>query len=141
MISVESWPRSAVRMWSLAQRFQKFVVVGAIGLAVNQGGLTVLHGYAAINIIVASTIAILASMAVTFMLNEAWTWRDRGSGRVISRALRYLPINMGGLAINLSLLVLLKQEFGVHYLIANLVGAGVAAVWNFALNNMITWRD
>jgi putative flippase GtrA len=28
----------------------------------------------------------------------------------------------------------------MHYLLANLVGAGVAAVWNFLLNNAITWR-
>ncbi len=28
----------------------------------------------------------------------------------------------------------------MHYLLANLVGAGIAAVWNFGLNHVITWR-
>jgi putative flippase GtrA len=28
----------------------------------------------------------------------------------------------------------------MHYLIANLIGAAIAAVWNFGLNNAITWR-
>jgi dolichol-phosphate mannosyltransferase len=140
MISVESWPQSAVRLWTLTQRFQKFIVVGAIGLVVNQGSLTALHGSLAVALVVASPIAIMLSMIVTFFLNEAWTWHDRGSGRVISRAMSYIPINVGGLLINWGILFYLTDQFGMHYLLANLIGAGVAAIWNFALNNMITWR-
>ncbi len=140
MISVESWSDSAVRLWTLAQRFQKFVVVGVIGLVVNQAGLVLLHGMAGIEVKVASPVAILASMVVTFYLNEAWTWHDRGSGRVIHRAMSYVPINLGGLFINWAVLTYLHDTYGMHYLIANLFGAGLAAVWNFALNNAITWR-
>lgn len=140
MISVESWPQSAVRLWTLTQRFQKFIVVGAVGLLVNQGLLSVLHGSMAMVLLIASPIAIFASMIVTFYLNEAWTWHDRGSGRVVSRAMSYIPINIGGLLINWGILFYLTDQFGMHYLLANLIGAGVAAIWNFALNNMITWR-
>lgn len=140
MISVESWPQSAVRLWTLTQRFQKFVVVGAIGLAVNQGSLTLLHGVSGMNPFVALPIAVMFSMVVTFFLNEAWTWHDRGSGRVVSRALNYIPINIGGLLINWGIFYILLDQFSVNYIIANLIGAGVAAIWNFVLNNMITWR-
>lgn len=140
MISVESWPQSAVRLWTLTQRFQKFIVVGAVGLLVNQGLLSVLHGSMAMVLLIASPISIFASMIVTFYLNEAWTWHDRGSGRVVSRAMSYIPINIGGLLINWGILFYLTDQFGMHYLLANLIGAGVAAIWNFALNNMITWR-
>ena len=140
MISVESWPDSAVKLWTLAQRFQKFVLVGVVGLAVNQLGLIALHSIGGVSVPVASPFAILASMVVTFFLNEIWTWHDRGSGRVIHRAMSYVPINIGGLLINWGILYYLHDEFGMHYLVANLFGAGVAAVWNFALNNAITWR-
>lgn len=140
MISVESWPQSAVRLWTLTQRFQKFIVVGAVGLAVNQMGLLFLHDVVRLEVKMASPIAIMASMVVTFFLNEVWTWHDRGSGRIIHRAMSYLPINLGGLLINWSILTYLHDTFGMHYLLANLFGAGVAAVWNFVLNNAITWR-
>ena len=140
MISVESWPDSAARLWVVAQRFQKFVVVGAFGLVVNQAGLLLLHGLMGVEVRVASPLAILASMAVTFMLNEAWTWHDRGSGRVLHRAMSYVPINLGGLFINWVVLTFLHDSYDMHYLIANLFGAGLAAIWNFALNNAITWR-
>jgi len=141
MLSTDPFVRPAVRFLTLTQRFQKFLVVGAIGLGVNQGALFLLAGVASLALVVASPLAILLSMVVTFSLNEGWTWHDRGSGRIALRALLYGAINSGGLLINAGLLLFLEREFGMHYLMANLIGAGVAAVWNFGLNHVITWRS
>ena len=139
MLSSESLPRTGVRSASVTRRFQKFLLVGAIGLAVNQVVLFALVALAGATVVVASPIAILLSMIVTFTLNERWTWHDRGSGRILHRALLYGSINSGGLLINWVTLVSLDRV-GVNYLLANLVGAGIAAVWNFSLNHALTWR-
>lgn len=139
MISVERWPQPATRAWLLARRFQKFLVVGAVGLGVNQGALFVLHQGLGSHLVVSSAIAIFLSMVVTFLLNEHWTWHDRGSGRLIERVVKYFPINLVGLVINVVVLRFLVNEANMHYLIANLFGAGTAAVWNFLLNNHFTW--
>lgn len=141
MISVESWPQPAVRVWLLAQRFRRFLTVGAVGLVVNQASLAFLHDIVGIAVVMASPVAILLSMIVTFTLNEHWTWHDRGTGRVVSRAMTYVPINLGGLLINWGILYYLNEDHGVHYLAANLIGAGIAAIWNFCLNHAITWRE
>lgn len=141
MISPESWPQPAVRLWVLAQRFQKFIVVGSVGLIVNQGLLFLLSDFAGMRLLVASPAAIFASMIVTFGLNEMWTWHDRGTGPIKHRIALYFPINLVGLLINFGVLTLLVHHAGWHYLLANLAGAGFAAVWNFVLNNMITWRE
>ncbi|MBA2519056.1 MAG: GtrA family protein [Chloroflexia bacterium] len=139
MQSTESWTRPALRVWTLTQRFQKFVVVGAIGLVVNQGMLYLLVSMTDVALALASPVSIVISMIVTFTLNELWTWHDRGHGRVGQRAVMYGTINSGGLLINAGILLFLHGH-GIHYLLANLVGAGLAAIWNFGLNNMITWR-
>ncbi len=128
------------RVWTLAQRFQKFLVVGAVGLAVNQSLLMIQAGALGIPVAAASPVAIFVSMIATFLLNETWTWHDRGSGQVLRRAMLYGAINSGGLVINWGLLVWLHNQ-GMHYTLANLFGAGVAAIWNFALNHAITWRE
>lgn len=128
------------RVWMVAQRFQKFLVVGVVGLAVNQGLLMIQAGSLGIPVVAASPVAILMSMIVTFGLNESWTWHDRGSGRIVHRAILYGAINSGGLVINWGLLVWLHHQ-GLHYGVANLFGAGIAAIWNFALNHAITWRE
>ena len=127
MFSVESWPQPAARAWILARRFQKFLVVGAVGLGVNQGMLFLLHQGIGSHLVLSSTIAIFVSMIVTFMLNEHWTWHDRGSGPLVHRMLMYFPINMIGLVINVVILKTLVSETGMNYLVANLFGAGAAA--------------
>ena len=139
MLSSEGLPRPVVRSATITRRFQKFLLVGAIGLGVNQGVLFALVAQAGVAVAMASPIAILLSMIVTFTLNERWTWHDRGRGRILHRALLYGSINSGGLLINWLTLVSLDR-MGLNYLIANLVGAGIAAVWNFSLNHALTWR-
>lgn len=140
MFSTESWPRPAYRVWTFTQRFQKFLLVGGVGLGVNLVALFVLHDVVSLRLRVAAPLAIAISMAVTFLLNELWTWHDRGSGRVLTRLMLYVPINTVGLIINTQVLLFLAGRYDVYYLLANLIGAMVAAVWNFFLNNAVTWR-
>ncbi len=139
MLTSEGLPRPVVRSATLSRRFQKFLLVGAIGLGVNQTVLFALVSLAGLPVAMASPLAIGLSMVVTFALNERWTWHDRGSGPLLQRALLYGSINSGGLVINWITLVSLDR-LGWHYLIANLVGAGIAAIWNFSLNHALTWR-
>jgi putative flippase GtrA len=139
MLSSEGLSRPVVRPATITRRFQKFLLVGAIGLAVNQGALFALVDQAGLAVAMASPIAIFLSMIVTFTLNERWTWQDRGHGRILHRALLYGSINSGGLLINWLTLISLEQ-IGLNYLVANLIGAGIAAVWNFSLNHALTWR-
>lgn len=139
MLSSESLPRPVARAAAISQRFQRFLLVGAIGLAVNQAVLFALVSWAGAAVAMASPVAILLSMLVTFTLNERWTWHDRGTGPILHRALLYGSINSGGLLINWALLVSL-EGMGINYLLANLVGAGIASVWNFSLNHALTWR-
>lgn len=121
------------------RRFATFLVVGAVGFGVNQGALFLLVSRGVLVAAWASPIAIGLSMAVTFVLNAVWTWRDRGADSPLRRAGLYVVINTGGLLINWGLLVVLERA-GLHYLWANVGGAGAAAFWNFVLNNRITWR-
>jgi putative flippase GtrA len=139
MLSSEGLPRPVIRPATITRRFQKFLLVGVIGLGVNQGALFTLVDQTGLAVAVASPIAILLSMIVTFALNERWTWNDRGQGRVLHRAMLYGSINSGGLLVNWLTLVSLHR-IGLDYLIANLVGAGIAAIWNFSLNHALTWR-
>jgi len=139
MLTSEALLDIALRAAAAARRFRIFLVVGAIGLAVNQGLLYALVAETHARVATASPFAIAGSMIVTFLLNEHWTWRDRGNGAVWRRAGMYGVINSGGLIINWLVLVTLTH-FGLNYLLANVVGAGIAAIWNFGLNHALTWR-
>jgi putative flippase GtrA len=141
MISTRTWPEPAVRMLNVVQRLQKFLLVGAIGLVTQQVLVFVFHNLASWHARPSLVVAIAVSMVVTFTLNEMWTWHDRGRGSILSRMMFYVPINSIGLLINLEVAILLTDNLSVHLQIASLLGAGVAAIWNFAVNNLVTWRS
>ena len=66
MLSSEGLPRSVVRPATITRRFQKFLLVGAIGLGVNQGVLFALVDRVGLAVVMASPIAIFLSMIATF---------------------------------------------------------------------------
>ncbi|MBI4308664.1 MAG: GtrA family protein [Chloroflexi bacterium] len=127
------------RLRALAVRFQKFLVVGAGGLAINVGGLAALKEWGQVNYVLAGFIAIELSLFFTFAFNERWTWRDRRSGSIWARFLKYQVVNGVGMGINLAVLFLATQFTGLHYMLSNLAGAVLSALWNFSVNHLFTW--
>ncbi len=125
----------------MAARVEKFLLVGTLGLGLSLAGLWLLHGKLGIPLSRASIVAIFASMAVTFLLNELWTWGDRPvRSSFPTRSALYFVINSVGMLINWQVLLFLHHHQSLHYQMANVVGAAMAAVWNFGLNNLVTWR-
>ena len=125
----------------LLVRFQKFLLIGAFGLLINMGTLYVLTGYVHIYYVLSSFFAIELSLFATFALNERWTWADRKPGTIVRRFWKYQMVNGIGLVINVGVLFFLTSFFDVHYMASNFFGAGLAALWNFTLNNVFTWGD
>jgi len=123
------------------EEFLKFAVVGGSGVIVNMGCFFILTRYARLNIEYASPIAIEISILSNFLLNNIWTFRKRNTKvGLASRIFRYhLVTGLAGL-VNYGILLLLAKVFGVHDLIANMIGIIVGTFINFFLNSLWTWR-
>lgn len=79
-------------------RFLKFCVVGASGVLVNLGVLALLTGLD-VRSSFASAWAIEVSILSNFVINERWTFVDRGEGTVWSRAVRFQLVSLVGGAV------------------------------------------
>jgi dolichol-phosphate mannosyltransferase len=123
------------------EEFLKFAIVGGSGVFVNMGCFFILTRYAGLNIEFASPIAIEISILSNFLLNNIWTFRKRNTKvGLASRIFRYhLVTGLAGI-VNYGILLLLAKVFGVHDLIANLIGIIVGTFINFFLNSLWTWR-
>jgi dolichol-phosphate mannosyltransferase len=123
------------------EEFLKFAIVGGSGVVVNMGCFFILTRYVKLNIEIASPIAIEVSILTNFLLNNAWTFRKRNTRvGLASRIFRYhLVTGLAGL-VNYGILLLLAKVFGVHDLVANLIGIMVGTFINFFLNSLWTWR-
>jgi dolichol-phosphate mannosyltransferase len=121
-------------------RCLRFGLVGASGVLVNMGVLWSLAGRG-LHYLLAGAAATAVATTWNFLLNDVFTWRDRRSSSLSTRAARYgryWVVTAVSAAIQLGLLVGLTTA-GVPYLLSNLVGIGTAAAWNFRTNGVWTW--
>lgn len=130
-------------------RLLKFGVVGASGVLVNMGvfwlGTAVV--FAALDEsprnVCAGVLAVAVSILTNFLLNDAWTWRDRRSagGRTWwGRLFRYVLVAAIAGVVQVGVLWVLSIPLGIHELIANFVGIGAGVAINFVVNNVWTFR-
>jgi dolichol-phosphate mannosyltransferase len=130
-----------VAAYPLVRRFGKFGIVGLSGVVINTGLLWVLTHGLVLHYLVASPIAIEIAMCSNYLLNNNWTFLDRRAGFISWSGLaRYHAVSLGGMLINIAILHGLVTWLGIAVLLANLIGIGVATLWNFSLSLGWTWR-
>jgi dolichol-phosphate mannosyltransferase len=126
-----------------AGRILKFALVGAWGFVVNMFFLWFLTETAGLYYLLSSVLAIEISLINNFVLNDLWTWYDRGkAGRVeyFKRMLQYQITAGVSMLANLFVLWLLTAVFGVYYLASNIFGILCGSALNFVVNDRWTFR-
>lgn len=123
-------------------RFLKFAFVGVIGLVVHMTALALLHRAMDIAFIYSQAAATYIAMSSTFVMNNAFTFRDRKlkGARFAKGLLSFFAICTLGALLNLVLADYLYNT-GAHWLISGFMGACAGAVWNYAVNNTFTWKS
>lgn len=122
-------------------RFVQFATVGALGALLNIFILYLLTSNG-VHYLISGAIAIELSFIFNFFINMAWTFEDvefKSLTGVLMALLRDHGVRSVGMGVNLSLLWLFTDVLGLYYLLSQLVGAGIVAVWNFAGNILWTW--
>ena len=125
----------------LPTRFMLFACVGALGLALHLSILGIFHVFDAARFSLGQMTATLCAMTFNFFLNNLVTFRDRRlKGFALLRGLVvfYAACALGVL-INLSFADRLVSA-GLPWYIAGLSGVAISSVWNYGVNNIVTWR-
>jgi dolichol-phosphate mannosyltransferase len=129
--------------WREEEKIIRFIMVGFSGIIVNMGVLYVLTSVLGIFYLISSLVAIELSILNNFLWNDRWTFSGDARHRLLDPWQRlglYHLVSAGGIVINLGLLFVLTEFFGVYYLISNIIGIMAAFSWNFLLNRNITWK-
>ena len=124
---------------NLKKYFGKFAIVGISGIVVNQGLLTLLKE-SGFDTKIASIVAIEVSILTNFLLNNYWTWNQKGKSGFAKRLFQYHLVTAISGLLNWLILNILEGSYGIHYFIANLIGIGVGTVINFFLNHFWTFN-
>lgn len=126
-----------------AMRFLVFCLVGSSGVLVNEAALWFVasQGYYYVQ---ASVLAVELAIINNFLWNDLWTFHDSVGNHLdmASRLKRFLKFNAicaMGAAMNVWAVWSVTELLNIHYLISNLIGMGIGACWNYALNVNVTW--
>jgi putative flippase GtrA len=125
------------------RRFVKFCLVGASGFLVNMFFLWFFTETFKVYYLFSSLIAIELSIISNYVLNDLWTWHDRGKeGRVeyLKRMVQYHISASAGLLTNIAILWFLTEMLHVHYLFSNVFGILAGTFLNFFFNDRWTFR-
>ncbi|MHB8396237.1 MAG: GtrA family protein [Thermoplasmataceae archaeon] len=120
-------------------RILKFALVGASGVAVNEGFLYLDHHILGILLAFSSLIAIELSTVSNFTLNNLWTFSDRRNGNPVFRFLKYNVVGATGALVNF--VVFLALVPFMYYLVGNLIGIGLGFIVNYFGSDLLVWRS
>ncbi|EGK87500.1 glycosyltransferase [Microcoleus vaginatus PCC 9802] len=126
-------------------KFLRFGIVGFSGVFVNMGVLYVLRDILnwelTRSLIVAAELAIISN----FLWNDLWTFgdiskRQPGKRQRLKRLLKFNTICLMGLILNVLLVNVLFNVFGMNEYLANLIAIATVTLWNFWINMKLSWR-
>jgi len=129
------------------RRFLQFGLVGLSGVFVDMSVLYLLSDPTTLawGLTTGKIIAAEVAMINNFLWNDHWTFKDitQKQQRWHQRSKRFLKFNMVcliGLLMNVILLNLFFNLFGINRYLANLMAIALVTVWNFWINLKLSWR-
>ena len=116
-------------------RWTRFSAVGAAGLAVQLAALALFSGVMQLGLLLATALSVECAVLHNFLWHYYSTWKDRpcaDRSQVIARLIRFHVANgMISLFGNSAMTWVLVTDFGIHYILANLLAVVPCSVANF----------
>jgi dolichol-phosphate mannosyltransferase len=133
-------------LWPV-ERFFRFGIVGFSGVFVDMGVLYLLSDPSTLALPLTRSKIIASELAIinNFLWNDFWTFgdisrRQPGKRQRLKRLIKFNIICLAGLILNVLLLNLFFNLFGIDRYVANLMAIAIVTVWNFWFNLKLSWR-
>jgi putative flippase GtrA len=127
-----------------APQMRRFVIVGIVAAGIQMALLWGFVDAAGLNYLLGAVIAIEITIVLTYVANNAWTFRARRNDWLVEYLVGLVKTNVvRGTAIPIQLAVLYAfvEWGGLSYLIANAIAIGVSGLYRYVLDARWTWRS
>jgi putative flippase GtrA len=121
----------------------QFGIVGGSMLILNVVILYLLTTVLGIYYIISAILSCLVLTGLSFYLNENWTFNSitqHKHKKMWHRVVSYYLVSLSGISLNVIILFLLTNYGNVYYLYSSIIASFLVYLWNFSLNEKITWR-
>lgn len=123
---------------NLIGKVLRFSVTGVLGALVDFGCTWLFKEVLKVNKFVSNAIGFTLAATLCFFLNKYWTYESQ-SPLAWREYLVFFAVSLVGLAINSLVLFLLADKAKRNFYLSKCFAIGVAAVWNFLANLLITF--
>ncbi len=126
-------------------RFIRFGLVGFSGVFVDMAVFYLLREHVELALTRSAILSAEVAILNNFLWNDLWTFGDisrhqRGWRKRFKRFLKFNVICLVGLILNVLLVNLLFNVFGINEYVAKLIAIAAVTVWNFWINLKLSWR-
>ena len=123
---------------NLIGKVLRFSVTGLVGAAIDFGVTYLFKEILKVNKFLSNAIGFTLAATLCFFLNKYWTY-ESPTPLVWSEYFTFIAVSLVGLGINTLVLYLLTEKLGWHFYLSKCFAIGVASVWNFLANLLITF--
>ncbi len=123
---------------NMIKEMLKFSVVGLINTGITLVTIFILAKLLNVNYIVANIIGYLFGLLNSFFMNRSWTFKS--SGKIGNQSMRFILVFAVCYLLQLSLLILLKEQMNINEDIAQLVSMVFYTGVNFVLSKFFTFK-
>jgi putative flippase GtrA len=123
-------------------RLWRFCVVGALAAGFQSALLWGFVEVGGLYYLVATVVSIEITILSQYVVNNAWTFRDRSNDGLrpyLGGLLRTNLVRGSAIPLQTGLLFLFVDALGLMYLVANLVAIAVSGIYRYVLDARWTW--
>lgn len=116
----------------LSKQFLRYLVIGFSGTGLDFLLIYVFVEYFHLHYLISALISIALILFLSFSFNKYWTFENQEK-KYFNQLLKYILASSVGWGINLIVLTILVEVFGMWYLLAKVFATAVALIWNFLI--------
>ena len=119
----------------------RYVFAGGVAFVTNLCLLFVFVHYFRLWYLTASTLAFIVSVAVSFTVQKLITFRDKTTDNLRREIFLYLSIALFNVTANGGIMYSLVDLVHIHYMPAQVISAGIIAVWSLGVYRYIIFKN
>ena len=123
----------------VSKQFLKYIIIGLLGTGLDFLFLYCLVEYLRLYYVLAAFISVAIVIWISFTFNKYWTFANHEK-KYLSQFSKYILSHAFAYGLNLIILIILVEIFGLWYILAKVFATAVSAICNFLLTKKWVFR-
>lgn len=130
-----------IAVWGERHKILRFLISGGFSTAVDFFFLYAFTEWVGFYYLASSILAFLISIAVSFTLQKFWTFENTSRENMHKQAVAYFILASINLVLNTSMVFVLVEYVGLHYLAGQFISSGLIALSSFFIYHFIIFKN